>query len=205
MEDDCPKNTTATPADTTIVHGPTAHLGHVCNLHSLIHTPSSWDGGGDDCDDAADDEELRCLSCALSVWALIKLLKREAVGYLRSMFPSHWSVNRSRSDAPRWHRLVRRDKRRATSRAGGKCWRRDGEFPFDGRCVSASPNTTGSICPTPEVPTLDSSLSFWECNLVYMWCFSATERVGASAPWRTARTSTMNPMCFLIGSVCFKL
>lgn len=66
-------------------------------------------------------DELRCCSYTISVWALLKTPEAgRRWDYLRRTFPSHWSLNRSCSDALRWHSQVSGDKKKSDESAQEK-------------------------------------------------------------------------------------
>lgn len=142
---------------------------------------------------------LRCAALILSLCGRCeKLLKQGGGGYLRSIFPSHWSLSRSCSDKLRWHIRVSGDKKKSNEprRRNTSCWRADGDFPFDGRCASASLSAAGSICPNSwgtdsMLSCLSQTLTTVHVPLLCDKCLNKMmkEQLGASAPLRTAHRS----------------
>lgn len=147
-------------------------------------------------------DELRCCSYSFSVWALLKTPEAgRRWDYLRSIFPSHWSLSRSGGDALRWHSQVSGDKkkddepRRRNTSVGG----RTASFHL---MVDAPLRVLTRLEVSVQLLRywLNTLLSFWDFNLNWahfrFLCVSVLNKkvmkggLGASAPLRTAHRST---------------
>lgn len=111
--------------------------------------------------------ERRCCLYTFPVWALLKLLKRGGGGIIYAVhFPPIVMRCGDTAKSPAIKRRSAQEKH--------ECWRKENDFPLDGKCASVSLNTAGSICPTPEVLTdsiFYTLLSFWNFNLKNISCF----------------------------------